>query len=183
MRLFWVTHAIPHDPTRIHPTLTSFADQCCDTLARLLGYVGVLALLAITGIRLWDELSLSAGEASELPPKRAGVWLSGRIPRSPSVSLIFLKRQRLTGYSGIRRWPADFRLVVPRRRIAGPARRDRLYSEPADPSHGRKRTEPGGVIRPRRVQARQLRCISHIRRVHGLGELCGELGAARHALI
>jgi hypothetical protein len=95
------TRAIPHDPTRVHLALTSFADQCCDTLARLLAYVGVLALLAIVGIRLWDELSLSAGEASELPPKRAGARLRGLIPRSPSVSLIFLKRQRLTRYSGI----------------------------------------------------------------------------------
>jgi len=49
--------------------VTSFADQCCDTLARLLVYVGVLALLAIVRIHLWDELS--AGEASE-PPAKAG---------------------------------------------------------------------------------------------------------------
>jgi hypothetical protein len=69
MRLFWATHAIPHDPARIHLALTSFAGQCCGTLAGLLAYVGVLALLAIVGIHLWDELS--AGDASE-PSAKAG---------------------------------------------------------------------------------------------------------------
>ena len=33
---------------------------------------------------------------------------------------------------------ADLRLVVPGRDPAGPARRDRLHAEPADPAHGRK---------------------------------------------
>src|SRR5260370_36252042 len=69
MRSFWATSAIPPDPTRIHPALTSFADECCGTLARLLAYVGVLTLLAIAGIHLWDELL--AGLASE-PAAKAG---------------------------------------------------------------------------------------------------------------
>ena len=50
------TRAIPHDLTRIHPPLTSFADECCGTLARLLAYVGVLALLAIVGIHLLGRI-------------------------------------------------------------------------------------------------------------------------------
>jgi hypothetical protein len=40
----------------IHPALTSFADECVATLARLIAYVGALALLGITGLHLWDEL-------------------------------------------------------------------------------------------------------------------------------
>jgi hypothetical protein len=96
-------HAIPHDPTQVHPALTSFADECCGTLARLLAYVGVPALLAITGIHLWDELS--AGEAGEPSAKAAGARLRGPIPRSPPVSLICLKRQRLTGFSASRSRP------------------------------------------------------------------------------
>jgi hypothetical protein len=44
------------------PAPTGVADECCGTLARLLAYVGALALLAIVGIHLWD--GLSAGEAS-----------------------------------------------------------------------------------------------------------------------
>ena len=55
---------------------------------------------------------------------------------------------------------ADLRLVVPGRRIAGPARGDRLHAEPADPAHGRKRPETGRIVRPRRAQARQLRAAA-----------------------
>jgi hypothetical protein len=72
----------PHDSTRIHPALTSFADEYCGTLARLHAYVGVLALLAIVGIHLWDELSAGRGERafrqSELEP---GCALVSRVRR------------------------------------------------------------------------------------------------------
>jgi hypothetical protein len=64
MRSFWTTRfsssfANPQFQSysnRIHPALTSFADECCATLARLLAYVGTLALLAIIGIHFWDQL-------------------------------------------------------------------------------------------------------------------------------
>src|SRR6185437_13432163 len=59
MRSFWATRANPQfqsDSGWIHPALTSFADECTGTLARLLAYVGTLALLAIVGIHLWDQL-------------------------------------------------------------------------------------------------------------------------------
>jgi hypothetical protein len=32
------------------------ADECCGMLAHLVAYVGALALPAIVGIHLWDEL-------------------------------------------------------------------------------------------------------------------------------
>jgi hypothetical protein len=67
MRSFWATGPTPHDPTRIHPALTSSADECFGTLARPLAYVGVLGLLATFGTHLWDELR--AGLASERPTK------------------------------------------------------------------------------------------------------------------
>jgi hypothetical protein len=59
MRSFWATRANPpfqSCSSWTHPALTSFADECCATLARLFGYVGALALLAIVGIHLWDQL-------------------------------------------------------------------------------------------------------------------------------
>jgi hypothetical protein len=43
-------------PPKIHPALRSFADECSGVLARLIAYVGALALLAIIGVSLWDEL-------------------------------------------------------------------------------------------------------------------------------
>jgi hypothetical protein len=47
-----------HTATRIQPALRSFADECCGVLARLIAYVGALALIAIAGLSLWDELPL-----------------------------------------------------------------------------------------------------------------------------
>ena len=47
-----------HTPSKIHSALRSFADECCGVLARLIAYVGALALIAIVGLSLWDELPL-----------------------------------------------------------------------------------------------------------------------------
>ena len=52
MQSFSPIRATPSYSTRIHPALTSFADECCGTLAHLIAYVGTLALLAIIGIHL-----------------------------------------------------------------------------------------------------------------------------------
>jgi hypothetical protein len=66
MRSFAANQATPHRHSiRIHPALTSFADECCGTLARLVAYVGTLALLAILGIHFWDLLP--SGETAEAP--------------------------------------------------------------------------------------------------------------------
>jgi len=75
MRLPLTNRATPYYPTRIHLALTSFADECCATLARLFAYVGTLALLAIGGIHLWDQLP--AVEAYE-PSAEAGWSTAGR---------------------------------------------------------------------------------------------------------
>src|ERR1700709_973954 len=45
-------------PADFHPALRSFADECTGVLARLIAYVGALALIAIVGVSLWDELPL-----------------------------------------------------------------------------------------------------------------------------
>jgi hypothetical protein len=73
MRSIWATRANPHYPvysSRIHPALTSFADECCGTLARLIAYVGALVLLAIVGIHLWDELPANV----DLEPSATADW-------------------------------------------------------------------------------------------------------------
>ena len=61
MRPFWAIRALPSYQTPIHPALTSFADECCGMLARLIAYVGTLALLAIFGVHLWDQLPVAEG--------------------------------------------------------------------------------------------------------------------------
>ncbi|HEY3792048.1 MAG TPA: hypothetical protein VGM09_09470 [Bradyrhizobium sp.] len=90
MRSFWATQIFssPANPqfqsysTWIHPALTSFADECCGTLARLLAYVGALALLAIVGIHLWDQLPDVALE----PAVQAGWSVANRSYPAFSIS-------------------------------------------------------------------------------------------------
>jgi hypothetical protein len=68
MRSFSLHPANSRYPTRIHPALTSFADEVCATLARLFAYVGTLALLGILTVHFWD-LWEAAGGALEPPVK------------------------------------------------------------------------------------------------------------------
>ena len=52
----------------IHPALASFADECSATLARLMAYVGTLALFVMIGVHSWDRLELdTAAEPAEQP--------------------------------------------------------------------------------------------------------------------
>ena len=87
-------HSFSADPansrytTRIHPALTSFADEVCGTLARLFAYVMTLALFAIGGMALWEQLPDAAAmdpSARDAPYK--GAWsLADRSARAFAVS-------------------------------------------------------------------------------------------------
>jgi hypothetical protein len=112
MQSFWANRAHPSYQTRIHPALTSFADECCSTLARLLAYVGTLALVAILGIHLWNQLP--ADEANE-PPAEAGWSVADRshpafaisqfdFPEKTETYEIF--RHPLGGRRDVIRWTA-----------------------------------------------------------------------------
>ena len=70
MHSFSADPANSHYTTRIHPALTSFADEVRGTLARLSAYVMTLALLAILGIALWDALP----DATVTEPSTTGGW-------------------------------------------------------------------------------------------------------------
>ena len=83
--------------TPIHPALTSFADEIVATAARLMAYVGMLALLASLGIALWDQLpdamagepldgsiharkqrvTISSGSSRAAGPASAADWVTG----------------------------------------------------------------------------------------------------------
>src|SRR3954468_17281567 len=47
-------------PAGIHPALWRFAEECNGLLARLLGYMGALALITMIVVSLWDDLQLAA---------------------------------------------------------------------------------------------------------------------------
>ncbi|QWG18630.1 hypothetical protein KMZ68_01640 [Bradyrhizobium sediminis] len=70
MQSFVASRTGSHYPSRIHPALTSFADECCGMLARLVAYVGALALLAILGAHLWDQLP----EIADAEPAPEAGW-------------------------------------------------------------------------------------------------------------
>jgi hypothetical protein len=74
--------------TRIHPALTSFADEVCGTLARLFAYVMTLALLAIGGVALWELLpDASAMDPSIKDARFEDAWsLADRSSRAFAVS-------------------------------------------------------------------------------------------------
>jgi hypothetical protein len=63
MSTFWADPANPPHANKIHPALTSFADEVCATVARLFAYVGTLALLAILCIHAWDQLQTIGPDA------------------------------------------------------------------------------------------------------------------------
>jgi hypothetical protein len=72
MRSLSADNAEPYFSSRIYPILKSFADAVGGTLARLIAYVGTLALLGIGGIHLWDQLPvLLAAEPAEADSTRA----------------------------------------------------------------------------------------------------------------
>lgn len=73
----------PHYHFRIHPALTSFADECCATLARLIAYMGALALFAIVGVHVWDQLEF--GTSAE-PTGQPGFVLAQRSRPAFAVS-------------------------------------------------------------------------------------------------
>jgi hypothetical protein len=108
IRSFWAFRANPSYQTRIHPALTSFADECCGTLARLLAYVGALALLAIVGIHLWDELPV--GEAIE-PSAKSGWSLASRSHPAFAISQFDLPEKTET-YQILRHPEGDRKDVV-----------------------------------------------------------------------
>src|SRR3954464_6112606 len=51
-------------PAGIHPALWRFAEECNGLLARLLGYMGALALITMIVVSLWDDLQLPARTAA-----------------------------------------------------------------------------------------------------------------------
>src|SRR5258708_12531319 len=91
MHSFEADPANSHCTTRIHPALTSFADEVCGTLARLVAYVVMLVLLAIGGIYLWEQLP----DATAMEPSARDSWSLAR-RSSPPFALTKFDSQNQT---------------------------------------------------------------------------------------
>jgi hypothetical protein len=144
-------------PARIHPALTSFADECCATLARLLAYVGTLALLAILGIHAWDQLAF--GEMAE--PASPGWSVATRSDPAFAVSQFDLPEKTRTyeilrhpqgGRKDIFRWAtqgekpvAELEIYRPGGEFDQPAPATAEMADRIDPK-GDRELESAGII-------------------------------------
>src|SRR6187549_2464124 len=113
MQSFEAVPATPDYIRRIHPALSSFADEFCGTLARLVAYTCTLALLFILGAYLWDQLPQ---DASVEPAGRSGWSVAGRTTPAFATSQIDLSYKTRTyqifrhpdeGRKDLMRWESE----------------------------------------------------------------------------
>jgi hypothetical protein len=158
MRSFRTTSGTPLEPTGIHAALAGFADECCGTLARLIAYVGALALLAMAGLHLWDQSQ--AGSVAE-PSAQTG-WAAAtrsypafavsQFDSSGKTEAYEILRHPLGGRKDVFRWAALGERPVAELEIYRPGA-ESSPSEPAaadlaariEPASGRE-LEAAGVI-------------------------------------
>ena len=124
------------EPTRIHPALRSFGDECGDAFIEVLAYVGVLAILAATAIYAGTHYTTLFETAAVEPELRPDFVPTPRSPPAFAVSQLDfggktetyqVLRHREGGRKDVLRWTR-----------AGPAGRGRAGNLPA-----RRRGEPG----------------------------------------
>ena len=139
----------PQYHARIHPALTSFADECCGMLARLIAYVGTLALLAIVGIHLWDQLPVA--EVAE-PAAMADWSVASRAYPAFAVSQFDLPEKTKTyeifrhpegGRKDVFRWTVQGEKPVAELEIYRPGA-ELDQSGPAPPEMARQMPPEGG---------------------------------------
>lgn len=100
MRPFGADPASSPFSTKIHPALTSFADDVCAAVARLFAYVGTLALLAILMVHFWHQLPEIADHKVALKPS----WTVAARAQ-PAFALSTLDRDKKSGTYAILRHP------------------------------------------------------------------------------
>jgi len=93
MQSFSADPAKPHHKSQntagIHPALASFADEVCGTLARLFAYVMTLALFAIGGMALWEQLP----DAAAMDPSAKAASIKAAWSRADRSSRAFAVSQ------------------------------------------------------------------------------------------
>jgi hypothetical protein len=98
---------------QIHPALRSFADECTGVLARLIAYVGALALLAIVGVSLWDELPVrgigdpAAKSAWSVPARAYPAFAVSQFDLSGKTETYEILRHPAGGRKDVFRWAAQ----------------------------------------------------------------------------
>ena len=102
-----------HYTTRIHPALTRFADEVCGTLARLVAYVVMLALLAIGGVYCWEQLPDAvameppAKESWSVASRAAPAFAISRFDSQDKTEAYAIFRHPEGGRKDLFRWTAQ----------------------------------------------------------------------------
>src|ERR1700754_2637611 len=145
-----------HTAPRIHPALRSFADECCGVLARLVAYVGALALIAIVGLSLWDELPLkgvgdpAAKSAWSVAARSNPAFTVSQFDLAGKTETYEILRHPEGGRKDVLRWAAQGEKPIAELEIYRPGRELSQAGAPLDPTPGRTdparpRSEPGGT--------------------------------------
>ncbi|MGO3933331.1 hypothetical protein [Rhodopseudomonas pseudopalustris] len=102
---------------RIHPALRSFADECRETVVRLLAYVGALALIGLIVFYAANPLTDAAITAAAEPAARAG-W-SGAMRSHPAFAVSQIDLPGATASTEILRHPDGGRKDILRWALPG----------------------------------------------------------------
>src|ERR1043165_4433398 len=112
MQPFQAVPATPHHTGRILAALKSAVDEVCGTLARLIAYVCMLALLFIVGGYLWDPLPAMPASASTRPEwslatRSSQAFASNQFDLSYKSKSYQILRHPEGGRKDVLRWNAD----------------------------------------------------------------------------
>lgn len=106
--------AVPaaHYTGEVGPVLKGMADEICATLARLIAYLGTLALLFIVGVHLWDQLPDMHADASARPEWTAATrstpaFASNQYDLPYKTRSYQILRHPEGGRKDVLRWTAD----------------------------------------------------------------------------
>jgi hypothetical protein len=99
-------------PAGIHPALLRFADECNGLFARLIAYMGALALMTIVAVSLWNQLPLrgsdpAAKSAWSLAPRAYPAFAISQFDLSGKTEAYEILRNPEGGRKDVFRWAAQ----------------------------------------------------------------------------
>jgi hypothetical protein len=142
MSSFWTDRTSPFSSHEAHPALTSVTDEVCATIARILAYVGTLALFGILGVHLWSHYhaTKAAGPAAAKAGRITGWSVADRSHPAFAVSQLDPSDKSATytilrhpegGRKDILRWPSGAEKPAAELEIYRPGGERHALSPPA----------------------------------------------------
>jgi hypothetical protein len=147
MRSFPVPHAALA-PAGIHPALWRFADECNGLFARLIAYMGALALMTIVAVSLWDQLPLrgndpAAKSAWSVAPRAYPAFAVSQFDLPGKTETYEILRHPDGGRKDVLRWAAQGEKPIAELEIYRPGGESSQSGPPI--AEIAARMDPGGV--------------------------------------